>query len=100
MSSDDQRRASALHGEALLAAQSDDFRPVLEHLAEATDSPDVRALVARILAGEWFANPQPATATAPCAGLLLTSGVVDYDRLGEVVREVAGGSPQDYARSG
>src|SRR5829696_1655828 len=88
MSTDDQRRASALLGEALLAAQSEEFRPVIERLAEATDSPEIRAVVAGLLAGGWFVDPDPALAhQLIAAGLLLTSGVVDYDRVGEVVAE-------------
>ena len=93
----DQTHVSRLRGEALLAARSEQLRPLLERLAEATDMPDVRAEVAGSLAGEWFAHPEPDDGhRLIAAGLLLTSGVVDYDRLGEVVREVAKGNLQGY----
>jgi hypothetical protein len=88
MSTDDQH-ASALTGEALLAAGHDGrLGPLRDRLAEATDNPKVRAEVAGRMAAEWLADPGPDLANRLIAvGLLLTSGGVDYDRLGEVVRE-------------
>ena len=88
MSTNDQTHSARIHGEALLAAQDDSLRPLLEQLAEATDSPEVRAEVAGALAGEWLAEPGSALADRLiAAGLLLTSGEVDYDRLQKAVQE-------------
>jgi hypothetical protein len=52
MSTDDDRRVSALTGEALLAGRDDRLRSLLERPAEATDSPEVRAVVAGACAEE------------------------------------------------
>ena|SRR5215212_1493594 len=59
MSTEDQRLASALTGEALLAAQDDSFQPLLDRLAAAAEGQDsIRAEVAGELAGDSFAHPE------------------------------------------
>jgi hypothetical protein len=85
MSTDDQRRASALTGEALLAAQDPALRPLLDRLAEvAGGRVDIRTQAAGILAGTWYAHPGRYIGhELIAAGLLLLSGVVDRDQLGK-----------------
>ena len=59
MSTADQTHASALTGEALLAAQSETFQPLLDHLAAVAEGQEgLRAEVAGELAGDWFAHPE------------------------------------------
>jgi hypothetical protein len=54
MSTDDQRKAAELHGEALLAAQHAVFRLLMVKLADPTVSPDQRARIAGELAATAF----------------------------------------------
>ena len=88
MSTDDQRRASALTGEALLAAQDPALRPLLDRLTEvAGGRVDIRTQAAGILAGTWYSHPGRYIGhELVAAGLLLLSGVVDRDQLEEAVR--------------
>ena len=41
---------------------------MLERLAETTDSPEIRAEVVGVLAGEWFADPDPALSSSAHRG--------------------------------
>ena len=88
MSTEDQTRASALHAEALLAAQSETFQPLLDHLAAAADgNDDLRAEVAGQLAGTWFAQPDARIGhELIAAGLLILAGVTDHGAVAEAVR--------------
>ena len=88
MSTDDQRRATALTGEALLAAQDPALRPLLDRLTEvAGGRVDIRTQAAGILAGTWYSHPGRYIGhELVAAGLLLLSGVVDRDQLEEAVR--------------
>jgi hypothetical protein len=94
MSTDDQTYSARLHGEALVAAERlfDDpaFAAILARLSEASDSPEDRAKVAGQLAGETFAQLGEGGGDLGyrmiAAGLLLTTGVVDYDELGQAVQ--------------
>ncbi len=102
------------HGEALIAARDLDQDPaaveVLQRLADATDSPTERADAAARLAAEALAElGEPGVDHGDvarrliAAGLTLQSGVVDYDRLGQVVHEAyerGRGSLQGYDPSG
>ena len=88
MSTDDQVRASALTGEALLAAQSDTFQPLLDHLAAVAEGQDgIRAEIAGELAGDWFAHPEGRMGhELIAAGLLILAGVTDRGAVAEAVR--------------
>jgi hypothetical protein len=88
MSPDDQARASALHGEALLAAQSETFQPLLDHLAAVADGEDgIRAEVAGNLAGDWFAHPEGRQGhELIAAGLLILAAVTDRGAVAEAAR--------------
>jgi len=53
VSTDDQKLASVLHGEALLPAQRPELQPLIDHLAEeAKGRDDIRTECA----GSWFAT--------------------------------------------
>ena len=88
MSTEDQRHASALTGEALLAAQSDTFQPLLEHLAAVAEGEDgIRAEVAGNLAGDWFAHPEGRMGhELIAAGLLILAGVTDRGVVADAAR--------------
>ena len=96
------RRAhSALHGEALLAAQSDTFQPLLDHLAAVAQGQDgIRAEVAGNLAGDWSAHPEARIGhELIAAGLLILAGITDRRVVAETVRvgyERGKGSLQGY----
>lgn len=93
MSTKDQTHSARLHGEALLAAQADSFRELLDHVADLDVTPTERATIAGALAGGAFADLAPGADYAEigrhliAAGLVLGSGVVDRDRLAEAVAE-------------
>jgi hypothetical protein len=88
MSTDEDRRASAVHGEALLAAQDEPLRPLLDRLAAAAEGrDDLRTQEAGILAGTWYAHPgRHLGHELIAAGLLILAGVTDRDQLEEAVR--------------
>ncbi len=88
MSTDDQRRATALTGEALLAAQDPALRPLLDRLTEvAGGREDNRTQSAGILADTWYAHPGRYIGhELVAAGLLLLAGIADRDQLEEAVR--------------
>jgi hypothetical protein len=101
VSTDDQTRASALHGEALLAAQDESLQPLLDRLAAAAEGrDDIRAEVAGTLAGGWFASPgRHLGHELIAAGLLILAGVTDGDQLEQAVKvgyERGKGSLQGY----
>jgi hypothetical protein len=88
MSAEDERRASALTGEALLAAQDERLQPLLDRLAEAAAGrDDLRAEVAGTRAGKWFAQPERQLGhELIAAGLLILCGVTDQGQVGEAVQ--------------
>ena len=95
MSTEDQTHSARLHGEALLAAQDDVFRLLLDRLAGPDVTPEERARIAGELAGGAFAQLDDGADYAEigrrliAAGLLIESGVIDHGRLAEVVRQAA-----------
>ena len=101
MSTDDERCASALTGEALIAAQDESLQPLLDRLAAAAEGQDgIRAEVAGVLAGNWFAHPEGRIGhELIAAGLLILAGVTDRGAVAEAVRvgyERGKGSLQGY----
>ena len=88
MTTENQGRASALTGEALLAAQDESLQPLLDRLAAAAEGQDgVRAEVAGTLAGDWFAHPEGRMGhELIAAGLLILAGVTDRGAVAEAVR--------------
>ena len=101
MSTDDQTRASALTGEALLVAQDESLQPLLDRLAAAAEGrDDIRAEVAGILAGDWLAQPEGRIGhELIAAGLLILAGVTDRGVVADAARvgyERGKGSLQGY----
>ena len=88
MSTADQTHAAALHGEALLQAQSPELDALIAHLeALANGHDETRVEVAGTMAGAWFASPATRQAhELIAAGLLLIAGPVDRDALLRAVR--------------
>ncbi len=96
MSTKDQEHTARLQGEALVAARDlvggPDFDDIFTRLARAADNPAERGEIAARLAREALAQLGPdmdregVARRFLAAGLLLESGPVDGDRLGQVVR--------------
>jgi hypothetical protein len=85
MSTDDQKRASEIHGEALKMARDEVPPHLLERLAKVADGND--RLTAGEIAGFWMANPSSHQGyDLVAAGLLLLAGPVDGDQLLDAVR--------------
>ena len=96
----DQSHSARLHGEALVAARdlvdAPELDALLGRLADASDSPTDRADVGAELAAEalgaiWAGDLTEETRAEIArkliaAGLVFESGIVDRDRLGEVLR--------------
>ena len=87
-STEGQRKASELHGEALKAARDGVPQHLLERLANVADGDDrLRTVTAGEIAGAWVANPASHQGyELVAAGLLLLAGPVDGDQLLEAVR--------------
>ena len=94
MSTADQTHSARIHGEALVAAERLVDNPALEtvqrRLAEVTVNPNDRAQAVGDIAGEAFAHLPHGGGDLGyrllAAGLLMVTGVVDYDQLGPAVR--------------
>ena len=94
MSTTDRIQSARIHGEALLAAERSltTLRSIrsLRRPAEVTVSPHDRAQAVGDIAGEAFAHlPHRGGELGYrllAAGLLMVSGVIDYDRLGPALR--------------
>ena len=57
MSTKEQTLSAALHGEALLAARRPELQPLIDQLRDiAQGLDDIRAEVAGVVAGSWFAE--------------------------------------------
>lgn len=97
----DQSHSARLHGEALVAARdlvdAPELDELLGRLADASDGPAQRAEVAARLAGDVLSVlTVPSIAAAAdhaelarhliAAGLILESGPIDRDRLGQLLR--------------
>jgi hypothetical protein len=105
MSTDDQRKGSEIHGEALKAARDEVPEHLLERLAKVADGNDrLRTVTAGEIAGAWMANPASHHGYELVApGLLLLAGPVDGDQLLDAVRagyERGKGSLEGYDPSG
>ncbi len=83
MSTDDQKRASELHGEAHKAARDQVPPEILDRLAEVAEGrDDLRIRTAGEIAGAWMASPATHQGhELIAAGLLPLLGPVDGDRL-------------------
>ena len=88
MSTVDQTLASRLHGEAVLAAQDEQWQPLLDQLAAAAEGrDDLSAEVAGQLAEIWFAQPDARIGhELIAAGLLILAGVTDRGAVVKAVR--------------
>ena len=94
MSTADQTHSARIHGEALVAAErlvaNPALDPLLRRLVEVTVSPHDQAQAVGDIAGEAFAHlPQGGGDLGYrllAAGLLMVTGVIDYDRLGPAMR--------------
>ena len=87
MSTKDQTRSAALHGEALLTARRPELQPLIDHLRDvAQDRDDIRTECAGIIAGAWFSSPVRRGEELIAAGLLMLAGHVDLDELDNWVR--------------
>ena len=88
MSTVDQTLASRLHGEAVLAAQDEQWQPLLDQLAAAAKGrDDLSAEVAGQLAEMWFAQPDARIGhELIAAGLLILAGVTDRGAVVKAVR--------------
>ena len=88
MSTDDQKRGSEIHGEALKIARDEVPQHLLERLAKVSDGNDrLRTVTAGEIAGAWMANPASHQGyELIAAGLLLIAGPVDGDQLLDAVR--------------
>ena len=102
VSTKDQAHASALTGEALLAAQDESFQPLLDRLAKAAEGrDDLRAEVAGTLAGDWFARPESHQGhELIAAGLLILAGATDRTEVARLAYERGQGSLEGYDPSG
>jgi hypothetical protein len=88
MSTVDQTLASRLHDEAVLAAQDEQWQPLLDQLAAAAKGrDDLSAEVAGQLAEMWFAHPGARIGhELIAAGLLILAGVTDPGAVAKAVR--------------
>lgn len=87
MSTKDQTRSAALHGEALLTARRPELQPLIDHLRDiAQGRDDLRTQVAGIIAGSWFAEGARRGEDLIAAELLMLAGPVDLEELDKWVR--------------
>ena len=87
MSTKDQALSAALHDEALLAARRPELQPLIDHLREVSQGrDDIRAEVAGVVAGSWFAGGGRRGEDLIAAGLLMLAGPVDLDEIDRWVR--------------
>jgi len=105
LSTDDQKRASELHGEAHKAARDQVPQEVLDRLRAAAEGrDDLRVRTAGEIAGAWMSSPATHQGHELIAArLLLLSGPVDGDQLLDAVRagyERGKGSLAGYDPSG
>ena len=87
MSTDDQRKGSEIHGEAVQIARDEVPQELLDRLAAAAGGNDrLRTITAGEIAGAWMANSAGHQGHELVAAGLLLAGVVDGDELLDAVR--------------